>query len=274
MDDAPHWLSLARGLSEVAPTWVACKSVGGASTEAGDLASTAPVEDWDALTHEFRRWAAANRLGPVVVCTHEPYVQHLVALDGPLRFFVLSLRARRVVRGATLFVPDTLRPVVELDAWGFRRTRPGAEGVILLLDAVAQDGIEPDWPTLRARNVGALVARDRTGVREAARLLLGPADRAMVQLAEAVEGGRWDRRALTNMQRWCVARSLVEPAVMATWVRHRFTRPCAVLDALVAGRRVPGDRQVWLADVTADHAVNDAVNDAVDARQQVVPQKS
>ena len=75
--------------------------------------------------------------------------------------------------------------MVELDAWGFRRTRPGAEGVILL-DAVAQDGVEPDWPTLRARNVASLVARDRTGVRETARLLLGPADRAMVQL-----GRRW-----------------------------------------------------------------------------------
>jgi hypothetical protein len=65
---------------------------------------------------------------------------------------------------------------------------------------------------------------------------------------------------------------------MATWVRHRFTRPCAVLDALVAGRRVPGERQVWLADVAVDHAVGDAVDDNVDAskaaRQQVVPQKS
>ena len=126
-----------------------------------------------------------------------------------------------------------------------------------------------DWQTLRARNVAALVARDRNGVRETARLLLGPADRAMVQLAEAVEGGRWDRRALTNMQRWCVARSLVEPAIMASWVRHRFTRPCAVLEAMAAGRRVPGDRRVWLDEVAVDHGV-----DATDAvRQPVVPQK-
>ena len=269
MDDVPHWLALARGLSEVAPSWVACKSIGGAPARSGDLASTAPVEEWDALTQEFRRWAAATRLGPVVVCTHEPHVLHLVALDGPLRFFVLSLRARRVVRGATLFVPETLRPVVELDA-GFRRTRPGAEGVILLLDAVAQDGVEPDWRSLRARDVGALLARDHTGVRETARLLLGPVDRAMVQLAEAVEGGRWDRRALTSLQRWCMARSLVEPAIMATWMRHRFTRPCGVLDAMAAGRRVPGDRRVWLDDVAADHSV-----DAMGAAgQQFMPQKT
>lgn len=269
MDDVPHWLALARGLSEVAPGWVACKSVGGAPTESSDLPSAAPVEDWDALTEEFRRWAAANRLGPLVVCTHEPHVMHVLALDGPLRFFVLSLKARRVVRGATLFVPETLRPVVELDAWGFRRTRPGAEGVILLLDAVAQDGVEPDWQSLRARNVGGLVSRDRNGVRETARLLLGPVDRAMVQLAEAVEGGRWDRRALSNLQRWCVARSLVEPAIMATWMRHRFIRPCAVLDAMAAGRRVPGGRQAWWDAVTADHSV-----DAGADRQQFVPQKS
>jgi hypothetical protein len=270
VDDVPQWLALARGLSEVAPSWVACKSVGGAPTEWGDLPSTAPVEEWDALTQEFRRWAAATRLGPVVVCPHEPHVLHLIALDGPLRFFVLSLWARRVVRGATLFVPETLRPVAELDAWGFRRTRPGAEGVILLLDAVAHDGVEPDWPTLRARDVAALVARDRTGVRETARLLLGPVDRAMVQLADAVEGGRWDRRALTSLQRWCVARSLVEPAVMATWMRHRFTRPCAVVDAMAAGRRVPGDRRDWLDDVAADHSI-----DAPTAvRQQFIPQKT
>ena len=270
MDDVPHWLALARGLSEVAPSWVACKSVGGAPTESSDLASTVHAEEWDALTHEFRRWAAATRLGPIVVCTHEPHVLHLIALDGPLRFFLLSLTARRVVRGATLFVPETLRPVVELDAWGFRRTRPGAEGVILLLDAVAHDGVEPDWRSLRARDVGGLVARDRIGVRETARLLLGPVDRAMVQLAEAVEGGRWDRRALASLQRWCVARSLVEPAIMATWMRHRFIRPCAVLDAIAAGRRVPGDRRVWLDEVAADHAV-DAPGGA---RQQFMPQKT
>ena len=269
MDDAPHWLALARGLSEVAPGWVACKSVGGAPTEASDLSSAAPVEEWDVLSQEFRRWAAANRLGPVIVCSHEPHVLHLIALDGPLRFFVLSLRARRVVRGATLYVPETLRPVAELDAWGFRRTRPGAEGVILLLDAVANDGVEPDWRTLRARDVGALVARDHTGVRETARLLLSPVDRAMVQLAEAVEGGRWDRRALTSLQRWCVARSLVEPATMVTWMRHRFTRPCAVLEAMAAGRRVPGDRRVWLDGVAADHSV-----DEPGVRQQVSPQKT
>ena len=269
MDAVPHWLPLARGLNEVAPSWVACKSAGGAPTESGDLTSAASAEDWHALTREFRRWAAATRLGPVVVCTHEPHVLHLVALEGPLRFVALSVWARRVVRGATLFVPETLRPVVELDAWGFRRTRPGAEGVIRLLDAVAQDGVEPDWGSLVARDVGGLVARDHTGVREAARLLLGPADRAMVQLAEAVEGGRWDRRALTNLQRWCVARSLAEPATMATWMRHRFTRPCAVLDAMAAGRRVPGDRQVWLDAVAADHSV-----DALGARQQVMPQRS
>jgi hypothetical protein len=265
-----RWLALARGLSDVAPSWVACKSVGGAPTESSELASTAPAEEWDTLTREFRRWAAAGRLGPVVVCSHEPHARHLVALDGPLRFFVLSLRARRVVRGATLFVPETLRPVVELDAWGFRRTRPGAEGVILLLDAVAHDGVEPDWQHLRARDVAGLVARDHTGVREAARLLLGPVDRAMVQLAEAVEGGRWDRRALTSLQRWCVARSLVEPAVMATWMRQRFTRPCAVLDAMAAGRRVPGDRRAWLDDVAVDHPVDAPAL----ARQQFVPQKT
>jgi hypothetical protein len=270
VEEVPRWLSLARGLSEVAPSWVACKSAGGAATEAGDLSSAAPVEDWDALTEEFRRWAGVKRLGPVVVCGHEPHVRHLVALDGPLRFFALSVRARRVVRGATLFVPETLHPVVELDAWGFRRTRPGAEGVILLLDAVARDDVEPDWPALRARDVGGLVARDRDGVRETARLLLGPADRAMVQLAEAVEGGRWDRRALTNMQRWCVARSLLEPAVLATWVRQRLTRPCAVLEAMAGGRRVPGDRRVWLGDVALDHDVDAAGT----VRQQAMPQKS
>src|SRR5439155_110085 len=172
VEEVPRWLSLARGLSEVAPSWVACKSVGGAATEAGDLSSTAPVQDWDALTEEFRRWAGVKRLGPVVVCGHEPHVRHLVALDGPLRFFALSVRARRVVRGATLFVP--------------------------------------------------------------------------------------------------VARSLLEPAVLATWVRQRLTRPCAVLEGMAAGRRVPGDRRVWLGDVALDHEV-----DAAGAvRQQAMPQKS
>ena len=235
----------------------------------------------DALTRQFRRWAAANRLGPVVVCSHEPYVQHLVALDGPLRLFVLSLSARRVVRGATLFVPETLLTRrTELDAWGFRRTRPGAEGVILLLDAVAQDGVEPDWPALRARNVAALVARDRTGVRETARLLLGPADRAMVQLAEAVEGGQGPAGVDQHAAMVCGPLA-VEPTVMATWVRHRFTWPCAVLDVLetVAVCRATGGSgwTTWPPTMLST-ALSTAVSTVPSARpgaarQQVVPQK-
>ena len=283
MDDVPRWVALARGLSEAAPGWVAWKSTGDAST--GDLASSAPAAEWDVLIAEFRRWAAAHRLGPVITCTHEPYGFQLLALEGARRFFVLSVVARRVVRGATLFVPETLLSLTELDARGFRRLRPGAEAVILLLDAVADEGTEPDWQRLRARNLAVLAARDHTGVREASRLLLGPADRSMVQLVEAVELGRWDRRALSNLQRWCVARSIVEPATMATRVRHKLTRPCAVINAVAAGRRVPGDRRGWLTTVAADHVMEDptvedptaedpTVAEPAYVPQQLKPQKS
>jgi hypothetical protein len=245
-------VGLARAFSAVAGTWLTWQGARG--TASTWLRSTAVRDEWHVLDVEFRRWAAAQGLGPVLACAHEPFSLQLVALDGALPLSGASVVSRRVVRGATVFGPETLAALAELDATGHRRTRPGATAVVRLLDAVASEGQEPAG--VLAGDLARLARRDPAGVHEAARLLFGPAARSMVQLVEAVELGRWDRRSLSNLQRWCVARAMTEPATAATWMRHRLARPCAVAEALAAGRRLPPDRRAWLARAAADHALD------------------
>jgi hypothetical protein len=265
-------VALARCLSESAPSWAAWRT--GGDPASGLLVSGAAPEDWEGLAAEFRRWAVGHGLGPVIRCDHDPYELLLVALDGNRPFFVLSIAARRVVRGATVVLADALGPLTELDAHGFRRLRPGAEAVLVLLDAVADEGMEPDWQRLRALNVAVLAGRDHAGVRDASRRLLGPAGRSMVQLAEAVEMGGWDRRALSNLQRWCVARALVEPVTLAARMRHRLTGPCALARAVAGGRRPPADDERWLRAIALDHAVEATVDPRLSDSQQLKPQTS
>jgi hypothetical protein len=248
---------LLRRLTEVSPMWVVWKNVDSAVTGIGDVDSAAPRSDWPALTHEFREWATATGLGPVVACPHAPNLLHLVALDGPSPFFEVDLVARKVFLGSTLFVPEDLLPLAELDARGFRRTRPGAEGLIKLVNNGAQRNGLPDEEGLRSKRIPELLARDPEGVRDAAPLF-GPGRRAVLDLAEAVVAGGWDRRAMLTLQAWCLARAIGEPTSVVARLRFRRNRErCPVLRAVFSGRRVRGDQQAWVEQVARDHAVWD-----------------
>ena len=77
------------------------------------------------------RWAASQGLGPVVVCRHVPGSLVLVALDpsgGP--FAQLDMRGSARLRGAPAFVAEALEPHMVMDPRGFRRLRPGVEGLL------------------------------------------------------------------------------------------------------------------------------------------------
>jgi hypothetical protein len=251
-------LPLLRRLTEATPNWLVWKNVESAVTGFGDVDSAAPVADWPVLTDEFRQWADGFGLGPVIACPHAPNLLHLVALDGAAPFFEVDLVARKVFLGSTLFVPGDLLPLTEIDARGFRCTRPGTEGLIKLINNGARRNGRPNEEGLHAKQIPELLARDPAGVRETARLLFGPARRAVLDLSDAVVAGSWDRRAMLALQGWFLVRAVGEPASVAARIRFRANRAkCPVLMAVFSGRRVPGDARAWLNRVMRDHEVFD-----------------
>ncbi|MGH2866573.1 MAG: hypothetical protein ACRDNK_03260 [Solirubrobacteraceae bacterium] len=249
------WLPLLRRLTEASPTWVAWKNVDSALTGYGDVDSAAPPHEWPRLADEFSDWAFSFGLGPVVLCPHAPNLLHLVALRGEEPFFELDLVGRKVFLGSTLFVPADLGPVTEMDARGFRRVRGGAEGLIKLVgNGALRDG-RPNRPGLSSKRIPELLAADPDGVRAAARLF-GPAERSILELAEAVGRGSWNRRAMLSVEAWFAVRALKEPQSVAARLRfRRARRSCPVLRAVFSGRTVPGDVEHWVANVGCTHEI-------------------
>jgi hypothetical protein len=256
---AAVWLPLLRRLSDVSVAWVAWKNVDSALDGFGDVDSAAPREEWPLLADEFSSWAFASGLGPVVLCPHAPNLLHLIALRDDEPFFELDLVGRKVFLGCTLFLPEDLRAVAEMDERGFRRVRPGAEGLIKLVGNGALRNGLPNVSGLRSKRIPELLAADPEGVRLAAPLF-GPAEQSVLILAGAVVRGSWDRRAMLSLEAWFLARALKEPRSVAARLRfRRARRSCPVLRAVFSGRAIPGDVTSWITDVQRTHAVRHAV---------------
>lgn len=255
---SPLWLPLLQRLTEVSQSWMVFKNAESAFNGFGDVDSSAPRDEHKVLIEEFRSWAERNRLGPVVVCEHAPTLAVLVALSGAEPFFALDLSSRKIFLGSTMFTPRLLRPLAEIDNRGFRRLRPGAEGMIkLLLNGTRRDG-HPNVRALEAKDVPRLLALDPEGVRQAARMF-GPAEKATVKLAHAVVMGGWDRRAALTAQGWFVLRAVTEPKSVRDRARFRIAvKRCPLLRAAMAGRRVPAHASQWLDEVRRTHDVYDA----------------
>ncbi|MDB5406752.1 MAG: hypothetical protein JWL84_1664 [Rhodospirillales bacterium] len=259
-DRTAPWLTLLRRLTENVPSWTVMKSVDSALTGTGDVDSVAPLEAWPVVEREFRDWAMAHGLGPVIVCPHVPYVLHLVALDPERAFFYeLDVNRRKIFLGSTLFYPHHLLPLSRMDDRGFRQVRPGAEGLIKLVQNGAKRGGRPDWDGIRKKRIAQLLASDPDGVREGARLFGRGAD-AVVAVAESVVRGEWNPRAMLAAEAWCVLRGLGDPAALVARARFRIVRRrCPVLRAVFqAGRQVPlrvVEREEWLRKVATAHTV-------------------
>lgn len=258
MSAGADWLPLLRRLTAEVPSWGIWKNVDAALAGSGDVDSAAPESRWPAITEAFVAWAAERGLGPVIACTHPPHTLFLVAIDRERGTFEeLDVLARKYFRGSTLFHAADLATLFELDGRGFRRIRPGAEGLILLVQNGARWGGRPDRSGLARRPIAELVSRDHEGVRMAARafgLPEGPAAAA----ADAVASGGWDRRAVLALEAASLRHALREPRIILrrAWFRGISKRACPVLASVFgAERRIEGDVDAWLRRAGAGHRV-------------------
>jgi hypothetical protein len=251
------WVPLLERLTQRFPDWGLWKNAESALAGNGDFDSTAPESEWDAITAEFEEWAASRGFGPVLSCREVPGVMFLVALDKQRRTFLeLDVNARKYFRGWTTFRPDDLVPLMEIDSRGFRRIRPGAEGVILLTQNGLKWGGRPNREGLRRKRVADFLEQDPTGAREMARLF-GPAQKALLAGADAVVKGGWNRPAMLVVEAWALLRALAEPNVLLGRFRaRRVKRRCVVLRAIFTDdRRILEDADEWLSRVAEDHWV-------------------
>jgi hypothetical protein len=257
-DAPPPWLPLLRRLTDASPRWAVWKNVEFALSGIGDIDSVAPVRDWPVILTEFRRWAAEHELGPVTACYHIPIGVEIIAIpDGRTTFVELGAKARRIFRGSTLYTASDFLPLMELDSRGFRRVRPGAEGLLkLVLGGLRRDG-RPNWPAIREKKVLELLREDPEGVRQAARLF-GFARGAALRGSDAAARGGWDRQAMLAVQTRSLLLAPLQPTVAARRTYYQFAVKgrCPVLQVLFRShRRIPEDREAWLHAVAKDHVV-------------------
>jgi hypothetical protein len=259
-DRTSLWLPLLLRLTAEVPSWLVWKNAESAFTGTGDIDAAAPPSAWPAIETTFRQWAMGAGLGPVVTCRHIPGGLNLIALPaGSSTFLEMGVKARRIWRGSTLFVLEDLERMTVTDPLGFRRLRPGAEGLFKLLLNGTRRGGAPNEEGLASKHVRTLLRADPDGVREAAKIL-GPARRAAIVGARAAAADGWSRPAMLAVEGWAVAQAAVHPRV--TWSRIRFRvsgrATCGVVEAILGqGRHIPDDREAWIARLARDHVIYD-----------------
>jgi hypothetical protein len=254
------WMRLLRTLTAASVSWTVWKNADAGLSGEGDVDFLAPAEDWDLIEHEFLRWARDVGLGPVIVCRHLPGALFLAALPaGPGRWLQLDVRAYVTFRGALL-----LRPVEaasaslgEMDERGFRRLRPGVEGLVKLVVSGVGPGGRPKPRGLAKEGVVELLQRDPAGM-EAGTRLFDPFDGVALRGARAASIGGWDRAAMAALEASALVRALARPPVLAGQaLGRRAKRVCVLLrTGIRAGRMVPEPRSAWLEEVAGSHIVH------------------
>ncbi len=258
LDRTELWLPLLQELTRANPGWAVWKNIGSAFAGTGDVDSFAPPKAWPGIEATFIDWSRRMGLGPVLICRHIPQGPHFITFQPGSPYIVqLDVKERGTFRGSTLIDADDLVLLSELDAQGFRRIRPGAEGVIKLCMNGTRKGGRVNAEGLHAKGVAGLLASDVEGV-IAASALLGPASTALLRGATAVIDGGWDRRAMATVEAWSIARSAVEPQVAASrwWFLNHTAKRCGVVDLIrTHERRIDGELDAWLDSVRADHTI-------------------
>jgi hypothetical protein len=248
------WLPLLRDLTTQTRTWAVWKSPKSALTGDGDVDSVAAEPEWPIVVRQFHEWARAQGVGPVIRCTHFSGLLILVACAGekPTRLRQLDVYSRHLFRGSALVTAEELVPLARLEARGFRRLRPGAEGLLLLLRGLPRGG-RALAPAARMQ-ILELLRSDPAGAEELAALLRFPA-----AVLQAFEAGDWDRRAALAFEVRAASRFFLHPAELRACVAldYRRLRGCSLVESLQQGRRVEGDRSTWLSQIARTHRVDE-----------------
>jgi hypothetical protein len=248
-------LALVRALTEASASWTVWKNADEALAGIGDIDSAAPESEWPAIRWTFTAWAAGSGLTTVAPCTHVPGVLVLLAVDEAQRKLVeLDVAARQPLRGGTLFAAEDLLSLSVTDTLGFRRLRPGAEGVLLLFLKGMRRGGRRDVAGLNRRRIPELLRSDARGAEEAAGLF-GPAAPLAAGAIRAVAAGRWPRLRLVMVEAFALGRALRSPIRLAERIRYRrVRRTCPVLRTIGHGhRQLPDDLGGWLIAVRDSH---------------------
>lgn len=248
-----EWLPLLRRLTAREPDWFVWKNADAAISGSGDVDSAAPQRAWGGVTAEFCAWASATGAGPVVICTHAPGSLVAVACVGSDRRALAQVDVYQ--RMGRIAHADKISASAELDPRGFRRLRPGAEGLLLLLAVSRRPGRKPESPEALGR-IRSLLRSDPEGAEKAARAV-GLGGSLALLGARAVAEGRWSVGAMAALELVYAQHAIVEPAQRLAWVRFRLRREsrCPVLEALADGRRIRGDVDAWLRAVSSNHSV-------------------
>jgi hypothetical protein len=261
-DAGGRWLPLLGDLTGASPSWCVWKNADRALAGGGDIDSAAPYAEWDALASVHRAWARSNHAIAGVACRHTPGLLSLVvAMPESEALLQLDLFAETFWRGSRLFVAEQLAPLMVLDTRGFRRIRPGAEGVFLFLFNGVRRTAGPDVEAIRRKGVGELLRTDWDGAIAAARVLQAP--RSLIRALHAVREGRWDTRAVLATETRALVRSFSEEDALG---RLRFRSqvrfaPCPVDRALRNARRVPRDVEAWLGAIRSANDPHDSILD-------------
>ncbi len=255
---ADLWLALLRRFTRVSPSWLVWKQVDSALEGDGDIDSAASPTEWDALECEFFAWAREFELGPVTVCRHIPGGRNLIAFPAESPTFLeVSIKHNKAFRGSTLFVLEDLAPVTEMDPRGFRKVRPGAEGLLKLVLNGSKWFGRANVEGLRTKRISELLASDPGGV-EMASSLFDRAEPAARRLADAVVGGGWDAHAMRTIEARALRKALQRPGVAArrAWFRTATGRRCPIVRAIGRGRVVIEPRDAWLKSVARTHTLD------------------
>lgn len=262
------WLPLLRRLTERFPAWGVRKNVRSALEGVGDVDTFAPRPDWPGVQHEFVEWAGEAGLGPVLVCRHEPPdlvhgmsaggFMHLITVQpGSNHLLQLDMKDRSTFRGSTLLDVHSMQPLLELDERGFRKVRPGAEGVFSFCTNGTGRAGRPIHQGLEAKQVHTLLEADPEGV-QMATALFGPARPALRRALAAYLAGGWDRRSMMVVEAWTVVRSAAEPgpALGRAWFSLAVRDRCPVMVEMRKDhRRIDGDPAAWIRSLAPGHDV-------------------
>jgi hypothetical protein len=256
-DSSPvPWLPLLRQLNESFPRWGIWKNVESAlAEEGGDIDAAAPQDDWSAIDGIHTKWALSNGASMVTQCLHVPGVVLMAAAyPGRPTLSELDICSESFIRGKILFRADDLMPLMIDDPRGFRRLRPGAEGLfVFLLNGVAWGG-RPNHDVIERKKIIGLLNSDPEGVRSAA-ALLGRSSVHAIRAADAVCEGQWDRRSLLKVEKNHLLEAMLAPEDLwrRLWFRISAFRSCPLLKVLLSGRRIPDDLEGWLMEVGKGH---------------------